>query len=885
MTSKLLAALYTGSAIVMMAAPAHAQAQEREYNIPAGDLKKALDAFGRQAGAQVIYRSDDIRGIKSKGIKGKASADQALDAILAGTGFSARKDVSGAFAITGLQSRTERADQARSPDASEGEDAQEIVVTGTNIQGVYPTASPVQVYTSKDIARTGATTTEQFVAKLPQNLGTVSPFGSGTAARESVSGVDLRGLGVGTTLVLMNGRRVSLTNRGQTADLSLIPVSAIKKVEVLTDGASAIYGSDAIGGVVNFVLRDDFDGAETRLSYGGVTSGGLEQGNFTQTFGKQWGSGRALISFDAFKATPLDRDDRDYAAATRPGTLTPNDKRFSFLATGSQDIGDNLVVEADLLFAKRDVKSAFSNKISANPLNHTLTNDVTDSKQWQVNLGLNYKISPTLSARLLASYSQNESDRASQQTFINNPTAAPRLTSALADHSALEFTGILNGDLFELPGGALKFSVGAGLLDEKYTGQNINFRSTGADIGRRTTYAFAEVFAPLIAPEQNLPFAHRLELSIAARYTATDDRSRPVIGRDFGNATDPKIGALWAPFSGLNVRATYGTSFRAPSLMQIDPVGASNAQLFTGIPIPLPTGPASTVFILSGVSPDVQSETARTWTAGFDIRPDVWPGFSFSAAYYNIRYKDRIAFPNFGLTPLSSPTDFPEILARQPGAATIESILRRSTVTDNFTGVNVSDPAAAAAIFAANPNLWILDTRFRNLALSTQDGFDFAVNNVIKTNWGDLRLGANMTLIVDYKQQLLAGQTPFEVVDRVGFPVNLRGRVHAGYSHKGFDATLSLNYVDDYINPQTPTNPRALVDSWETVDLGLSYAFDDTTAPSWLRGVSISLSAQNLFDKDPPFVVREAASERFGFDPQNANPLGRIVVVGFSKKW
>src|SRR5262249_4297006 len=154
-------------------------------------------------------------------------------------------------------------------------DVSKVTVIGTTISGVYPASSPIEIYTSEDVARTGATTTEQFIAKLPQNLSTQSQYAAGQVVNQlnfdGVSSIDLRGLGVGTTLTLLNGHRMALSSSGRSADVSLIPASAIERVEVLTDGASAIYGSDAIGGVVNFVLRDNFEGAETRLSYGGVT--------------------------------------------------------------------------------------------------------------------------------------------------------------------------------------------------------------------------------------------------------------------------------------------------------------------------------------------------------------------------------------------------------------------------------------------------------------------------------------------------------------------------------------------------------------------------------------------------------------------------------------
>ena len=86
--------------------------------------------------------------------------------------------------------------------------------------------------------------------------------------------------------MLVNGRRLAGTGAlGDFADISTLPTAAIDRVEVLTDGASAIYGADAVGGVVNIVMRKDFDGAETRVRYGGTTSGPYNDTQVAQTFG------------------------------------------------------------------------------------------------------------------------------------------------------------------------------------------------------------------------------------------------------------------------------------------------------------------------------------------------------------------------------------------------------------------------------------------------------------------------------------------------------------------------------------------------------------------------------------------------------------------------
>ena len=156
----------------------------------------------------------------------------------------------------------------------------EVVITGSHIvQQTDQGALPVEVVTKEQIEHTGTTTTEQLlqtVATAVQgNSSTVAASGAG-ATTGGISTVSLRGLGSQRTLVLIDGQRVSgggsITD-STSVDINSIPVAALERVEVLKDGASAIYGSDAIAGVVNFILRKDYQGVEVS-AYGGGTSGG-----------------------------------------------------------------------------------------------------------------------------------------------------------------------------------------------------------------------------------------------------------------------------------------------------------------------------------------------------------------------------------------------------------------------------------------------------------------------------------------------------------------------------------------------------------------------------------------------------------------------------------
>lgn len=164
--------------------------------------------------------------------------------------------------------------------SAEPQQLQRVEVTGSNIRRVESeTASPVQILSREEIDRSGKSSVAELLQTLSvDNQGSVpTTFGNGFAS--GASGISLRGLGTASTLVLVNGRRVApygLADDGQKvfADLNMIPLEAVERVEILKDGGSAIYGSDAIAGVVNIILRKDFKGTVAKVTYGNSVSGG-----------------------------------------------------------------------------------------------------------------------------------------------------------------------------------------------------------------------------------------------------------------------------------------------------------------------------------------------------------------------------------------------------------------------------------------------------------------------------------------------------------------------------------------------------------------------------------------------------------------------------------
>ncbi|MET3116003.1 iron complex outermembrane receptor protein [Undibacterium sp. GrIS 1.8] len=201
--------------------------------------------------------------------------------------------------------------------------AQRVEITGSSIKRAEKEASlPVQVVSREDIQKLGVTSSEQLLSSLTANSavgGTTTAQGAG-ASTYGLASASLRSLGANKTLVLVNGRRLAnYATDGTTVDINSIPLSQVDHVEILKDGASGVYGSDAIGGVINFILRKNFVGLEAT----GYASGSTAGGGQTQKAGVIWGFGdydkdrfNIMLSADLSKDTPIYGSQRSYANHT-----------------------------------------------------------------------------------------------------------------------------------------------------------------------------------------------------------------------------------------------------------------------------------------------------------------------------------------------------------------------------------------------------------------------------------------------------------------------------------------------------------------------------------------------------------------------------------------
>src|SRR5262249_15447173 len=154
---------------------------------------------------------------------------------------------------------------------------------------------------------------------------------------------------------------------------------------------------------------------------------------------------------------------------------------------------------------------------------------------------------------------------------------------------------------------------------------------------RHVAAGFTELRVPLVGPGTGTPVTNRLELTLA-------DRAEHY--SDFGTTNNPQMGLIWRPLAELKLRATYGTSFRAPLLNDLNPVPFQVVHLPEFDPA---TGGVTNTLAVFGGNPDLKPEKARTWTAGLDFSPHSLPDFHASATYYDIKFTNVITDPEFSV--------------------------------------------------------------------------------------------------------------------------------------------------------------------------------------------------------------------------------------------
>lgn len=875
----MISAMLSMSAISLtLPAPALAQQTAKfNFNIPAEDLGRGLTDLARQSNREVYFSSDLTRGKRTNGARGELTTERALQQLLAGSGLTYRITASGAISIerdmgnAPITPSTElgRTDTSFAPSSerSEADMAaarnEDIVVTGTHVRGAPPT-SPVITLTRRQIDQLAPASVEELMRSVPQNVQSgVAPENFNTGADPDITnhgaGVNLRGLGQRATLLLVNGRRLAPSGVGAFVDISLIPVSAIERVEILTDGASAIYGSDAVGGVVNLVLRDKFEGLDFLVQAGTTTRGGGDQLLAGATAGHAWSSGRAMLSYEYRLEDEIKAKDRPFTInLPADWSLFPRERRHSLYGNVKQDLTDRLSLELSGMFAKRGTVRSYFMAGPALPVNaESGARSLGGTATLRMDLGHSWVAE--LFGNAFRTTSRESQFQPGGSGFINRFNTL---------NSMREFGLKLDGNLLDLPGGVAKLAVGAQTRREHFSSLfETPVNPVTLDSGSRDVRsAYGELYVPLVGTGNRMPGVERFVVTAAGRLEHYEG---------LGSSFDPKLGLLWAPLKDFTLRASYGTSFRAPLLSEM--LGLYNVFLFDA-PIlyvdPSQAAPGAGA-VLVGTNPSLKPETSRSLSIGGEWTPAGVPGLTARVNYYRIVFSNRIALPSDDIVVVGN-SGLASMVTLNPSAAAVDALFAGANQVLDISGPDFTNGGATAADVVL-----IVDARFSNTAQTRTSGIDLGVDYAFERAANRFRLELNANKVFRFDDRLVPTSPIVHQLNTPFHPISWRARGGLSWARGPWSANLFVNYTAPYRDNRAGTDRR--VTSFTTVDGGISYALERSATPL-LRDVRIALHVDNLFDAEPPRLALERGATRgIGYDPVNATGRGRAVSLQLRK--
>lgn len=867
-----------------------------------------------------------------------------------------------------------QAQQAPAADAPNDQ----VTITGSRIRGIAPIGSPVLGVTRGDIENTSATTTTQMLQQVPQvfNLGVSENSRGQSGGSGNItygSSINLRGIGPYATLVLVNGHRVvGQGTSASTVDPTIIPMLMLERVEIVPDGASAIYGSDAIAGVANLILRRNEKAVQGYARFGRADSYAERQ--LGALWADRWTGGSATLGFEHTYRDALSGRDRDFftgdlrdqgggdfrASQCSPGNiviagtnyaipaggvtsanasslvagtqnrcdnlklqdLVPRQERNGLGFTLNQAFGAGLAAYADGFFTERKYRfrpGALSSNLtvpSSNPfyvrpptapagssetVAYSWVNDLPVntangfSRTYEVTVGADQSLGTQWKAGGLLTYGYNDDLAASLGGLnngaitaaladtnpatslnvfgsgANNPATLARLNSNVTySPGTTHFVNVLlkaDGPLFSLPGGEVRVATGLEHQDMKVTGGQITGAAAAPVVGmvtlkRHVESAYVELAVPVVGSGNALAGVQRLDFTAAARH----DRYS-----DVGSTTNPKFGLTWQPVAGVQLRGSYGESFRAPGLTQMRGFtnGGRGGLFVQNYSDPTINGALRVGVTLSAGNPDLKPETAKTKSFGIDWQ--VNKTSKLSVNYFDITYENQIVGYLSDLTILNREAAFAgtNIIQRNPSAALQAQLLSQYPVS----GV----PPANWTLF--------VDGRNFNLGTSVSRGFDFQASTRFSVGGlGQISLAANGTLFTKYEVALTPASAKVDQLNNIYNPMRFKARFNAGWNYGPTQTSLTLHHVNAYNN--NLANPVQKVRSQQTVDLRVALALEDLGSLALLKDSTLALGVQNLADRKPPFVnVAQSNNGGGGFDPTQNNPLGRLISLSIDKRF
>ena len=759
-----------------------------------------------------------------------------------------------------------------------------LVVTGTRIPGT-DVAVPMTTVSRQELETAGFFTLQDAFEYLPQNFDEVTPDGrfaneGGSLLRglnnSRVTAANLRGLGAESTLTLVNGSRRAGSIEGRVVDLSAIPLSIVERVEVVTGGRSAVYGADAVAGVVNIVTRRNFIGSESQAHYGSAAEGGGERLQLSQLYGAELARGHVVAAYEYARSWPLDLADAGLLSLSENPEIgltqlsldaQAEARRHSGYLAGRYDLNERIELYGEGLYTHKEFEDFELRRFSGATQN-SFTDTTSPSEHLALTAGVRAELAGDWTLDLAADRSEAETERDTSLFVDLGFAAIERDFVARNEATVSSVSAVLDGPLPELAGVVTRAAAGMEWRREDF--EDSVDSVPGEDADRSVRSAFAELSIPLLGATQG--DAQQLELSLAGRY---DDYA------DFGGTFNPQIGLIWRPASGLTLRGAYSAAFRAPALAELE---STTEAFLEVVPDPGQGGAPVPVLFIQGANPAIGPEEADTWSFGVEFEPEFARWADLSLSWFEVEYDGRIEQPSINADRdlvLEREIRFPGLVTRDPSTAAAAAFLAADTdgFIDNDTDT-AFDPATQD-ILAVFPDLVLFDNRVGNIAIEKLRGIDVKASGEFDTEAGDFAFGVNLTRTLDHERRVTAASPPFSLVDEVGKPADMRVRLSGSWTRGAYGAFVYVNYVDDYRNPFS--TPESRLDSWTTVDLNLRMQASKLVDAGFFAGVELALSVQNLFDNDPPRF--ENSLQGVLYDSTNAQPFGRYLSLHVIKTW
>ena len=840
---------------IVMAAPA--LAQTKSFNVPEQAASTGIPELARQADIQILVSESAARGKTTRAVRGNMSVEAALQRLLRGTGL--RVSSSDGRTITLSAGPAPTRGEVTAGSAAANSESAEIVVTGTRIDSAE-SASPVIRLDADAIKMSGLTDLGQALRSLPQSFGGGQNPGvlSGVVGAKNInlssgSSANLRGLGGDATLTLLNGHRLSYGSVVQAVDLSAIPLAAVDRVEIVADGASAIYGTDAVGGVVNIVLKRNYEGVSVSSTIGGATDGGDFQQQYNLVAGKSWGSGNVMVAFNYDHNSEVDASDRDYTAYMPDGnTLFPRISQRSAILTLKQDISSNVEFSLEATYNRRTSFQSYAESPEYVYENTPKNTSYSLTPSLRINLGTGWDL------HLSGTYGRDRTKF--DQAWISNGITMSHIRGCYCNELASAEV-YASGRVAEINGNSVKVVAGGGYRYNRHESIRYTATSPDSDGSVDSYYGFTEASIPIFGPQQEIPFINKLEFNAALRF-----EHYPKVA----SVAVPKLGVIYGISDEIELKGTWGKSFKAPSLNDQFATNYSYlypANFFGGERFP----EGSTLIVDTGGSSDLKPEKATSWSATAVFRPRVIEGLRLQATYFNVDYKDRVIQPVAGTAIFRALSDasFLDFVTYNPSQESIDSVIANSLQFYNYSGSSQVDNVVA-----------ILHDRNTNAVRQHIEGVDLSVDYRFDINpKSSIILNANGAWLWS-KQELTSGAGWMQLAGTIFNPARFKARASVGWTDGASAAVVYINHIAGITDNRT--EPYTQLSQQTTFDISLRYKLPTTLGT--LSGTTLALNAQNLFNKRPPYAAPSGGYAYYAsYDSTNFSAIGRFVSFTISK--